>query len=482
MISLRRRTPSFPSVSIASSAGGQPIEVHLIGQLGYGAGSALVAGAETRQRGHANYIDALDEPSARIGGMHLAHGDSSTLFTFVVGPHGHPFHRHVGNRVFTAIAGSAGAQLRFSTATDDEIARDPLAFVRCLHVVNVPSDSLFTVRFGGGTWHQFISLSPARSQPALFALSCHPDELGGGLDAATRGVVIEGSADIPTLTETLPESVLAALHSDCFDPARVRTTALTLHSAGATRLADWCIAVRSAVGSLRAHLVRLRGAPGFVGGNAGARVARPVPLSALPSNLLLHDVLPSAEHTDCVVLEVPADELRAVAASRLLGALLAGFVDNPPLGVTLLMRLRNSLVSPLGLRTSSLGCPVSSLIGEGASSSFGGRFPVHASVVRADDRSAEVLLGADDRHLQFRSSVRVDMLPDGGARCWLVTRVATRNVFGRFYLFAIDRVHRRYIAPTMLRFAADEAVLALGTVPVEARVFPVPMPGDHPAG
>jgi hypothetical protein len=473
MLSLTRRTSSFPSVSIASPSGGQPIEVHLIGQLGYGTGSALVAGAEARQRGHVNFIDALDEPSARIGGMHLAHANPSTLFTFVVGPNGHPFHRHAGDRVFTAIAGSAGAQLRFSTATSEEIANDPASFLRRMHVVNVPSDSLFTVRFGGGTWHQFISLAPALGQPALFALSCHPNELGGGLDATTRGAVLDGAADIPTLTETLPDSVVATLALDSFDAARVRTTALSLHAAGATRLAEGCAWLRSLIGSFRARLVRLRGAPGFLGGNAGARVARAIAPDALPEDLLLHGVLESAEHTDGVALDLPAEDVGRAGASRVLAALLGGFVDNPPLGVTRLMRLRNALVRPLRLRTSTLGCPISSLGAASGGPRFGGRFPVHASVVRPGDRSAEVMLGADDRHLQFRSSVRVDLLPDGGARCWLVTRVATRNAFGRFYLLAIDRVHRHYIAPTLLRFAADDAVHSLGTAVTEDRALPL---------
>jgi len=33
---------------------------------------------------------------------------------------------------------------------------------------------LFSVRFGGGTWHRFLPAKPG--YPALFALSCHTDE------------------------------------------------------------------------------------------------------------------------------------------------------------------------------------------------------------------------------------------------------------------------------------------------------------------
>ena len=76
----------------------------------------------------------------------------------------------------------------------------------------------------------------------------------------------------------------------------------------------------------------------------------------------------------------------------------------------------------------------------------------------AGDRSAEVLLGADDRHLRFRSCVRVQLLDDGAAVIALGTRVRTRNRFGRLYMAAIDHVHRRHISPAMLRMAVAHAL------------------------
>jgi hypothetical protein len=69
---------------------------------------------------------------------------------------------------------------------------------------------------------------------------------------------------------------------------------------------------------------------------------------------------------------------------------------------------------------------------------------------------AEVLLGADDRHLRFRSSVRV-VYVGNDAHITLGTRVQCLNWFGRFYIAAIDRVHRAYISPTMLSMAVEHA-------------------------
>jgi len=116
------------------------------------------------------------------------------------------------------------------------------------------------------------------------------------------------------------------------------------------------------------------------------------------------------------------------------------------------------LVRPLGLRTSPLGCPVSSLLSPWSESIFAGRFHVRAQRIDALDRRAEVILGADDRHLVFRSCVGVERLCDGRVKVTLGTRVRTHNAFGLFYMSVVDRVHREYIAPALLRLAVEHAV------------------------
>ena len=120
--------------------GGRPVEIALIAQLGVGAGDHLIDQAGNRQRHHEGFVDALDEPSVRLGAMSLAHGDASSLYSFVVGPEGHPFHRHAGDRTFTAVSGSGGTRLRFSTASLQQIEADPDAFVRALRHVAIPPD------------------------------------------------------------------------------------------------------------------------------------------------------------------------------------------------------------------------------------------------------------------------------------------------------------------------------------------------------
>ena len=121
MLALARPIHTFPTARLQPRPNALPVEISLIAQLGHGAGDQLFASATRRQQAHRHFIDELAEPSARLGAMNLAQGDASSLYSFAVGAKGHPFHRHAGHRVFTAISGSGGARLRFSGASPEEI-------------------------------------------------------------------------------------------------------------------------------------------------------------------------------------------------------------------------------------------------------------------------------------------------------------------------------------------------------------------------
>lgn len=448
-MTMTRTVDTFPSIRIPSQAGGLPVEVVLIAQIGIGAGSALIAQTAALQRGHATFVDALDEPSARIGGADFARGDATSLYTFTVGAKGHPFHCHAGHRVFTAISGSAGARLRFSTAPRARLEQDPQAFFDALRHVDIPPDCLFTVRFGGGTWHQFVSGEPASGHPALFALSCHTNELGGDLESDQRERVLANEADIPTLTELLPTCVeaLFAANADRHD---VPTVTLSLVASTSSLRGRFCARTRNLLGRFRGALGRRRAPIGFFADSDARRVVElPEPP---PQSLLWRQFAEKYDHQDCFALEIESSALPTTSASQLLAGLLEGFLENSPAGVSRLMGLRNILVRPLGLRTSSLGCPVSSLLND-CPQRFAGRFPVLEKAVEADDSRAQVLLGADDKHLQFRSCAGVELLSNGNVRFTLGTRVRNRNLFGHLYMRLIDRTHRRYVAPAMLSMA-----------------------------
>lgn len=110
----------------------------------------------------------------------------------------------------------------------------------------------------------------------------------------------------------------------------------------------------------------------------------------------------------------------------------------PPAWVVALMRLRNAAVRPLGLRGDRLRGPAI------------GWFPL---LSETPDR---VVLGLDDRHLDFRLTLETAPLPGGqGTRAIASTFVRTHNRLGRAYLSAIMPFHKA-IVPAVLARAAEK--------------------------
>ncbi|MDD9899555.1 MAG: DUF2867 domain-containing protein [Alphaproteobacteria bacterium] len=458
MLHFNRIIKTFPSVSIPSKSGGRDIEVSLIAQMGHGAGDHLFASISSRQRQHADFIDELDEPSTKLGAPDFDRNDPSSFYSFTVGANGHPWHRHAGNRVFTAISGSGGAQLRFSTASTAQIKDDPQNFMQALHFVNIPADCLFTVRFGGETWHQFVPLTPHSPHPTFFALSCHTNELGGNLPDDMKAQVLSNTATIPSLTELLPPDIQATFDNDNLTPEGVPVTTLSLDAPAGTLHRLACDITRGCMGVLRGKWGAWKDASGFIS-NAG--LISPVKeLDALPEESLLHKHLADTHlhHEDTLRLSMHGPDFESIGAKHLLGMILQGFLENAPRSVSRLMSLRNALVKPLGLRTSPLGCPVSSLLSDNADHLFCNKYPVFDQSISDDNTKAAVILGADDKHLSFRSCVEVKITSKHKAELTLANRVHCKNTFGKFYIAAIDAVHRKYVSPKMMTMAADYAI------------------------
>jgi Protein of unknown function (DUF2867) len=446
---------TFPSVVIPNKANGLPIEVSLIAQMGHGSGDNLYFGIAARQKAHREYVDALQEPSAKLGGTHLDLDDKTALYSFIVGPQGHPFHRHAGHRIFTAVSGSGGAQLRFSTANEADIAADPHSFIAQMHFINIPADCLFCVRFGGETWHQFWPLSKNSLHPVFFALSSHTDELGGNLSDDLKVKIKTNLADIPTLTEVLPDAVSQLIHAKDFRQEVVPTTALSLDAPAGTIHRKVCDSYRGGMGVVRGFWSSRRGASGYVTTTNNKHSV--IELKNVPENSLLRTNLKpeDAHHNDTFVISLDEQDFESLSATQIMVFLLEGFINNAPEGVGRLMMIRNLMVKPMGLRTSPLGCPVSSLLSDDRSNLFANQYPVLDQASDSDDTHVQVVLGANDKHLVFRSCIGVKKLSPRRVEITLGTSVKCRNSFGHLYMTAISYVHRKYVSPTMLRRAVD---------------------------
>jgi hypothetical protein len=439
------RTNTYPTTTI-DCPWGVPVEISLIAQLSHGEGTSLFLKTKERQKAHMRFIDELDEPSSKIGATRLDKNDKTALYTFTVGCKGHPFHRHQGHRVVVAVSGSGGADLRFSPATLDEIELRPETFLDNLRTIRIPGDTLFTMRFDGRVWHQFAP-TPCPTgafqplNPAFFAISVHTDETNGNFDDSLRDLITSDQATIASLTELLPTSFFEKIN---IDGALSTVPITTLSFASSPIQENICRFVRGAAGAIKnsrgvlvkddGGSVRYTGA-GFAlttHDNHSARTGshfnvKEVPPGQLPAWLLnpLSDLLPSACHTDAFILNIPSFKEAGITglcdADMCLARLLEGFVENSPPGVNSLQAIRNALVRPLGLRTSPLGCPVSSLLIE-SDTLFANKFPVR-SIIRNNkalpysppqtsppSNCVAVILGADDWHLKFRTLIGVDTL------------------------------------------------------------------------
>ena len=144
-------------------------------------------------------------------------------------------------------------------------------------------------------------------------------------------------------------------------------------------------------------------------------------------------ILEGAQFSDTYALKITGQSLDAVTATqRVMG--------RNPIWISKLMRLRNLIVAPLGLKAA----PDEKL---GPDTSIG-TFPL---VSKSPER---VVLGLDDKHLDFRIVVDV-VNGDGGLQTITATPfVKTHNALGRTYLAIVKPFHR-IIVPAMLKQAAN---------------------------
>jgi hypothetical protein len=129
-------------------------------------------------------------------------------------------------------------------------------------------------------------------------------------------------------------------------------------------------------------------------------------------------LLPGAQFADAYQAQAAAGLDAPTAAAALFA--------RQPAWIRGLMRLRDRLVTPLGLKTvdSDLEAPRGRI----------GAFPVLAS------SPERVVLGFADKHLDFRVVVAAAQL-DGACRITVTTVVLTHNLLGGAYLTAILPFH-----------------------------------------
>jgi len=177
----------------------------------------------------------------------------------------------------------------------------------------------------------------------------------------------------------------------------------------------------------------------------------------LPLDSQLHAYARPQDFMDCFSVAFSNDWARTGATMTEIAAL-ATTVEVP--GAQPLMRLRDLIVKPLGLKTADdmdegidIGQPAEPQVGDRI-----GFFKIYSI------GENEIILGEDDTHQDFRVSVfRTSQAP---SRLYLATCCQRHNLFGHLYLAAILPFHKM-IVKGMLDGVAKK-LAAAGDAPVTA--------------
>lgn len=125
---------------------------------------------------------------------------------------------------------------------------------------------------------------------------------------------------------------------------------------------------------------------------------------------------------------------------------LARFIfSHQPSWIAALMKIRDAIVACLGLKTGSH----LATLAVSAKAQRVGIFKVYST------SETEIVLGEDDKHLDFRVSVLCsgEPAPDGSRQLTVTTVVHCHNLLGRTYLLSIAPFHRMVVKASLSRAA-----------------------------
>ncbi len=175
-----------------------------------------------------------------------------------------------------------------------------------------------------------------------------------------------------------------------------------------------------------------------MGAPARATVHPPVRRVAPPPDSLISGWYPRSQLLDSYAVDLPsapAGSMRRLAALAF---------EDPPSWFRALLAIRDAAMRPLGVKSSS---QLRDESGPAARVDF---FPI------LEERENEIVLGENDRHLDFRMSLL--RIPAGrDTRIVATTAVHIHNRLGRAYIGAIRPFHHLVVSQIMARLAARAA-------------------------
>lgn len=119
----------------------------------------------------------------------------------------------------------------------------------------------------------------------------------------------------------------------------------------------------------------------------------------------------------------------------------AAVLARPAWWMRALMGMRDTAMAPLGVKTSR------AIARDRQAGDRIGFFPVQART------GCELIVGEDDRHLDFRASILLQHGAEGARTLTMITVVHCHNRLGRCYLAVIAPFHRAIVRANILRAA-----------------------------
>jgi Protein of unknown function (DUF2867) len=165
---------------------------------------------------------------------------------------------------------------------------------------------------------------------------------------------------------------------------------------------------------------------------------------AVPSDNLAMGALSSIDFVDAFKCQIPNGR------SHKIDAVARSIFSTMPEWMMKLLDLRNTIVRPLGLKTSIDPALLDRRQGKLEPGTVVGVFKV---IDRQDD---EILLGEDDRHLNFRTSIQLERKEE---KCWVIvsTVVQFNNWLGHAYFVPVRPIHK-IIVPAMMRYGMENLI------------------------
>lgn len=160
--------------------------------------------------------------------------------------------------------------------------------------------------------------------------------------------------------------------------------------------------------------------------------------TALPTDSAISDWFGTADLADAFAIP-----LTGAQAAMGIGHLARCVMDTPPLWLKLLLGIRDAAVSVFGIKSSSELRASAAPEGAGHIDFF--------RVLSATDR--EIIVGENDRHLDFRASVKLRKTADGADELIATTAVRCHNPLGRLYLRLITPFHKFIVLSNLNRAA-----------------------------